>query len=69
MYIVAKAFMDEIMEVCKKHNLAITPLQFGEISHHDGMEIVELEPDFEQYLRRRVAFSPVRLNIDAKEIK
>ena len=63
-----QAFMQDIIAACRKHGLAITPTQSGEISHHDPMTIVPLADNFEQYLRKQVYFSPIRLGIDHREI-
>ena len=40
-----KDFMDEIMAVCKKHNLALLPTYEGDISFHNSMRVVPLEDD------------------------
>lgn len=63
-----QAFMQDIIAAYRKHGLAITPTQSGEISHHDPMTIVPLDESCEAYLQDRIYFSPIRLGIDHKEI-
>ena len=49
-----KAFIEDLIELCNKHNLVVVPSYQGEESAHDPMHIVEFDKFWEDYYTRRV---------------
>lgn len=63
-----EAFMAELLALFRRHGMAIVPTYGGEVSFHDPMEIVPLDPETKAYVKDRTGYRP-GLNESAESAK
>lgn len=51
-----KEFMQELIELCNKHKMAVVPSEEGERNFHDSMMIVPLEREDIRYIQGAIVY-------------